>query len=847
MRSSYVFAGKGTVLRTLTANDSAACSRRTLDARWAVTRLRSVLLTTAMALISSLLLSGQVSVLTNRYDNGRTGLNPNESFLNPANVKSATFAKLGSYNVDGYVVAQPLYMQNVTIGGTSHNVVFVATMHDSLYAFDADNITGAPLWQRSFINPGAGITPVPIGDQGCGKVNGYNEVGIQGTPVIDPSTDPTSATLYVSVKTKEVVGGVPSYVHRLHAINITDGTEKFGGPVQIKGSVQAANGMVAFDSAKGCQRAGLLLTNGTLYIAFGSNGCDGSRGWVFAYNPGVGLAQLGAFSTSPNQTRGANVWQGGAGLAADANGNVIFLTANGVFNVNTGGSDFGDSFLKLTLTGNSLTWSDYFTPFDQANMGANDLDLGSGGAMLVPSPNVVIGAGKTGTIYVVDPNNMGGFNPNNNNQIIQWLQDALNEVDGTPALWDNTVFFAPAHGPAVAYSMDSGGHLTKLLQQSAPITPVAGPTLSSNGSTNGIMWLVRNFGTAQQLSAFDAAAMSETYNSTVAGSRDTLGTTPHFVIPTVADGRVYVGTQTQLVVYGLMPVISNISGGNQTGKAGSTLPLPLTIRVTDPYTGNPLSGVTVTFAGKGSFGTPNPMTDSTGTASTTYTLPTTFTSNTLTITVSSPGYASTTFVETVTAGSPASIKPVSGGTQTGTVGTTLPKAIVFKVADQYGNGVPNIMVTFSDSPNHGSFSPTSVWTDSLGKATVTYTLPTKAGYNTITASGGGFNASVQERAVAGNPTSLSIVSGNNQTGHPNTLLQQPLKVKATDQFMNVVAGVTVTFTDNGAGGALSAPNVITNASGIASVSYTTPTKTGNVTITASSTGLNSVNFTETVQ
>ena len=457
MTSSYVFAGNGKVLRTLSANDSEPYSRRTLDARWAVTRLRSVLLTTAMALISSLLLSGQVSVLTNRYDNGRTGLNPNESFLNPANVKSATFAKLGSYNVDGYVVAQPLYMQNVTIGGTSHNVVFVATMHDSLYAFDADNITGAPLWQRSFINPSAGITTVPMEDQGCKGVNGYNEVGIQGTPVIDPSTDPTSATLYVSVKTKEVVGGIPSYVHRLHAINITDGTEKFGGPVQIKGSVQAANGMVAFDSAKGSQRAGLLLTNGTLYIAFGSNGCDGSRGWIFAYDPGVGLAQLGAFSTAPNQSRGANVWQGGAGLAADANGNVIFLTANGVFNVNTGGSDFGDSFLKLTLTGNSLTWSDYFTPFDQANMGANDLDLGSGGAMLVPSPNVVIGAGKTGTIYVVDPNNMGGFNPNNNNQIIQWLQDALNEVDGTPAFWDNTVFFAPAHGPAVAYTMDSSG------------------------------------------------------------------------------------------------------------------------------------------------------------------------------------------------------------------------------------------------------------------------------------------------------------------------------------------------------------------------------------------------------
>ena len=305
-------------------------------------------------------------------------------------------------------------------------------------------------------------------------------------------------------------------------------------------------------------------------------------------------------------------------------------------------------------------------------------------------------------------------------------------------------------------------------QQTAPITPVAGPTLSSNGSSNGIMWLIRNAGgTAKQLSAFDAAAMSEIYNSTVAGSRDTLGTTAHFVIPTVADGRVYVGTQTQLVVYGLMPVISNVSGGNQTGKAGSTLPLPLTIRVTDPYSGAPLSNVTVNFSAKGgSFGNSNPL-PPTALAPPARRTPcrTTFTSNMLTVTVSAPGYASTTFVETVTAGNPASITPVSGGTQTGTVGTTLPKPIVFKVADQYGNGVPGVSVTFSDSPNQGVFLPSkTITTDSLGKATVTYTLPTKAGYNTITASAAGFNASVQERALAGTATTMTIMSGNNQTG-----------------------------------------------------------------------------------
>jgi hypothetical protein len=796
-----------------------------------------------LALISSVLLTGQVSVVTSRNDNGRTGLNSNETFLNPANVRAATFAKLGSYNVDGFVVAQPLYMENVLIGGASHDVVFVATQHDSLYAFDADNITGAPLWQRSFINPGAGITTVPISEQGCGGVNGYTEMGIQGTPVIDP----VSGTLYVSVKTKEVVGGTASYLHKLHAVDISTGSDKLA-TATITGSVQGSHGTVLFDPLKGCQRPGLLLVNGLVYIGFGSNGCDGARGWVFAYDAST-LAQKGAFSTSPNQPRGANVWQGGAGLAADANGNVFFITANGPFNVSMGGSDYGDSFMKLTLTGGVLGATDYFTPFDQANMGANDLDLGSGGAMLLssPNPNVLIGGGKTGTIYVVDPNQMGGFNPNNNNQIIQWLQSVLNEVDGTPAFWNDIVYFAPAQGAASAYSIDPDTRRLSMgpIGSTIPITPVSGPVLSSDGPINGIMWLIRNFGTtAKQLSAFDGVSMSQIYTSSVSGTRDTLGNTAHFVVPTVADGKVFVGTQTQLLIYGLMPVIANVSGGNQTGKAGSTLPLPLTIRVTDPYTGSPLSGVTVTFSGKGKFDNPNPLTDSTGTASTTYTLPTTFTSNTLTITVSSPGYASATFVETVTAGSPASIVPVSGGSQTGTVGTTLPKANVFKVADQFGNGVPGISVSFTDGPNHGSFSPSnSVQTDPLGKATVIYTLPTKAGFNTVTASGGSFNASVQERAVAGNPTLLSIVSGNNQTAPPNTLLPQPLKVKVTDQFMNPVAGVTVNFNDNGANGMLSDSSAITNASGVASVTYTTPNKTGNVTITGTVSGLNSVNFT----
>lgn len=807
-------------------------------------RFRSFLMTGALALVFSGFLPAQVNVLTSRYDNGRTGLNPNETFLNPANVKSATFAKLGSYIVDGYVVAQPLYMPNLSIGGNTHNVVFIATQHDTVYAFDADNLTsGAPLWQVSFINGAAGVTTVPISEQGCAGVTGYTEMGIQGTPVIDAST----GTLYVSVKTKEVVGSQTSYVHRLHALDITNGQEKFGGPVQVTGSVQSVHGTVKFDSTRTCQRPGLLLSNGVVYLAYGANGCDNTHGWVFAYNATT-LAQVGIFNSSPNQTRGAGIWQAGAGLAGDQNGNVLFLTANGTFNVKMGGSDIGDSFVKLALGTGGLTIGDYFTPYDQANMSANDLDLGSGGLMLLTNlegtfPSVAIGAGKTGTIYVVDPNSMGGYNTDSN-QIIQWLQGTVNEVDGTPAYWNNTVFIAPNHAPAVAYPLSNGVLSTVPIAQTQPIIPVGGPIVSADGAANGIVWIVRSApNSSKQLSAFDASKMVEIYNTSQAGTRDTLGNTPHFVVPSVADGKVFVGTQTQLVVYGLMPVISGVSGGNQTGMAGTTLPTPLAIHAADPYTGAPLAGVTVTFSGKGTFGNPTPVTDSSGTASTTYTLLTTFTSTTVTITVSSPGYASTTFTETVTAGSPASISYVSGGSQTGIVGTILPKAIVVKVADQYGNGVPGIPVTFTDSPNHGSFSSNPVTTDSFGKATVTYTLPTKAGYPTVTASGGGLNASVRERALLGSPTSLSIVAGNNQTAPRNILLPQQLKVRVTDQYGNVVANVTVNYNDNGANGNFSSTTAITNSSGVAAVSYTTPSNPGTVTINATVNGLAPVAFT----
>ena len=832
-------------MKNLTSGIGSVFSRR-LAANLAAVMVSIILLSLAP-------LQAQVSVLTSQYDNNRSGQNIQEPFLNSINVRSATFAKLGSYNVDGFVVAQPLYVPNVAISGIgTRNVVFIATQHDSVYAFDADNLTGAPLWQISLINPAAGITTVPISEQGCAAVNGYTEMGIQGTPVIDPTTN----TIYLDAKTKEVVSGVTSYVHRLHALDLSSGAEKFGGPVVITGSVQGSHGTVTFDSFKSCQRPGLLLEDGIVYIAFGSNGCDTTRGWVFAYNA-TSLAQMGIFNTSPNQIKGATVWQGGAGLAGDSDGNVYFITANGIFNANNGGSDFGDSFMKISLTSGGLTWNDYFTPFDQAQMAMNDLDLGSGGVMLLPDqqspspPHLAIGAGKTGTIYLVNRDNMGHFQTGNNNQIVQYLQSALAEVEGTPAYWNNTVYFAPVHSAAVAFGLNSGVLTTQPIAQSLAITPIGAPVVSANGSSNGIVWLIRQSGASSaMLSAFDGAKLTELYNTVQVSARDSLGATAHFAIPTIANGKAYVGTQTQLAVYGLLPLLSPVSGANQTGAAGTTLPLPLTVQAVNPYTGAALVGVSITLSdngAKGSFGTSTITTDDTGKASTTYTLPTTFTKFTINITAASPGYASATFVETVTAGSPASITVVSGGSQTGTVGTTLPAPIVVKVADSYGNAVPGVAVTFSPGTFGGSFSNNPVTTDSLGRASVSYTLPTKAGYITLTASNGSLSRGIAEHAVAAGASAMFIVSGNNQTAKPNTMLPKSLTVSVKDQYGNAVAGVTVTFADNGAGGTFSSPSAITNAPGKASVQYTTPPQSGPVTINASVTGLSSVVFSETVQ
>jgi len=792
----------------------------------------------------------QTPMYTYHNDSTRSGLNSNETLLTPANVNQNQFGKLFAQNVDGYVVAQPLYYPNVSIPGLgTHNVVFVVTQHDSVFAFDANNNQGsnsAPLWQLSLLP--AGATTVPISNQGCGAVTKFNEIGIMGTPVIDSST----GTLYVVAKTLES----GNYVFRLHALDVTNGQEKFNGPAVISASSTGPSGVINFNGFVQLQRPALLLVNGAVYVAFGSNGCDKfAHGWVIAYNAGDVQQQLGAFNTTPDyafSTVEGSIWQGGAGLAADTNGNVYFMTANGDFDVNLGGSDYADSFVELTLGTSGLGVTGFFTPNNELNMEQNDLDLGSGGPLLLPdqsgtsTPHLLVGVGKTGTIYLLNRDSMGGFN--STDQVVQEIPNGIPQAFfGVPAYWNNMVYFATTAAPIEAFSLTNGVLSASPIFQSGMLNGIASATISANGNTNGVLWLIRLNSSIAALAAWNASSLGkELYDSSQNATRDNLGPIMRFTTPTVVNGLVYVGTQQQVVAYGLLPSLSVSAGNNQAGNVGTTLPASLQVLASDPYSGNPYAGVTVQFSDGGKGGMfPNngtAITNSSGIATTTYTLPTK--ASVVTITGAAPGYATASFVATASAGSPASAT-CSGGNQSAPPATALHNSLVCTVLDSYKNPVPGITVSFSDNGAGGSWSASSVNTSNLGKAGTSYTTPTKSGRVKITISVPGVSPiNTSEMVTAGNPTSLVIVSGNNQSGSAGSMLPRALVVSVADQYGNPVPGVIVGFSDGGAGGNFSSSSVATNSFGQASVNYTLPRSPGTVSITASVTGLTSVVFSE---
>ena len=517
-----------------------------------------------MLLALGLPVMAQVAVTTQHNDNSRTGQNLGETVLTPANVNVTTFGKLFSQTVDGYVYAQPLYLPNLAIAGKgTHNVVFIATEHDSLYAFDADSNTGSnasPLWQVSFIDPPKGITTVSNGDVSCSDL--VPEIGITGTPVIDSTT----ATLYLVAKTKE--NG--KFFQRLHAIDVTTGAEKFGGPITIQARVPGTgdgshNGIVSFNPLRHGQRPGLLLQNGNIYISWASH-CDVGpyHGWIMSYNAQT-LAQTGVYNSTANGGLGG-FWAGGSGIASDSASNLFVATGNGTFDATSGGRDLGDSIIKLgPPVSKRIKAVDYFTPFDQQSLNAFDLDLGSGGVLLLPDqsgshPHLLVQVGKEGTIYLVDRDKMGHFNPNSNSQIVQSLDTAVGGLWAMPGWWNNNLYFGGTGDYLKQFTFNQATGLisTQPIAESGTFFGYPGPTpsISANGNSNGIVWALQtdDYDTGQAtLHAYDALNVAtELYNSQQNAARDGAGIAVKFTVPTVANGKVYVPAQATLSVYGLL-------------------------------------------------------------------------------------------------------------------------------------------------------------------------------------------------------------------------------------------------------------------------------------------------------
>lgn len=521
--------------------------------------------------------AGVPNYTTWKNDNARDGLQAQETILTPTNVNANGFGQVFSTSVDGSVWAQPLFMSGITIGGAKHNVVYAATSNDSVYAIDGD--TGTQLWKKGLLMNGE--TPA----SGTTLHSSVPTIGITGTPVIDPTTN----TLYAV--TQSGISG--TYYHRLHALDLATGAEKFGAPVVINAS--------GWQSSQHLQRPGLLLANGNVYIAFGGNDDIAPyHGWIFAYNAG-NLSQVAAWNNTPGGGLGG-IWMGGAGLAADASGNIFHTSGNGDWN---GTSQFGQSAVKMGAT---LDVLDYFTPIAHATETQGDKDLGSGGIVLLPPmngphPNEAINCSKLNVIYVIDRDNMGQIGTTTDN-VVQQVTGQLGATSGTqytdrcfsnPAYWNNNLYFIGNNDGVKQFTIDPSTGLmstTPVYKDTfAYLFPGGQPVVSANGNSNGIVWgLDWKTGT---LHAYDATNVSK-----VLYVSPQLGTGIKFTVPTVVNGHVYAGLVNKVVGLGL----KGSTGGSCTppSSAGAVVCAPTS-------GGTYSSPVTVTAAGTGASGAVNHM------------------------------------------------------------------------------------------------------------------------------------------------------------------------------------------------------------------------------------------------
>ncbi len=504
--------------------------------------------------------SAGIDITTYHDDVARTGLNPNETTLTPANVTSASFGLLRTLQVDGKVDGEPLYLSALNVGGQTRNVVFAVSEHDSVYAFDADS--GTQIWKTSIL----GANETTSDDHGCSQIS--PEIGITSTPVFDRSAG-AHGTIFVVGMSKDAQG---AYHQRLHALDITTGAEVSGSPTEISASVSgtgsgSSSGKLTFDPGKYAERVGLLLLNGVIYMGWTSH-CDFGpyTGWLMGYSE-TSLAQTSVLNLTPNGSEGS-IWMSGAGLAADTSGNIYFLDANGKFDatLNSSGfpvnSDFGNAFMKVSTSGGTLAVADYFEPFNTVSESQGDIDLGSGGALLLPDlkdatgavRHLAVGAGKDKNIYVVNRDDMGKFSATDDSAVYQEIDGAIGGVWSMPAWFNNTVYYGAVNDTLKAFPITNAKLATTAAFHSANTFQYPGttPAVSSNGTTNGIVWAVENSSPAV-LHAYDATNLSELYNSNqAAAGRDHFGNGNKFITPLIVNGKVFVGTPNGVAVFGLL-------------------------------------------------------------------------------------------------------------------------------------------------------------------------------------------------------------------------------------------------------------------------------------------------------
>jgi hypothetical protein len=516
-------------------------------------------------------------VVTFKNDVARTGQYLAEKTLTLTNVNSTSFGLLHQLMVDSAVDAQPLYLSQLYIGTTPHNTVFVTTEYGTVYAFDAES--GTQLWKVSLLGAGE----APSGQQGCSQI--VPKIGITSTPVID-RTAGTNGTMYVVAMSLDTSS---KYHQRLHALDVTTGAELLNGPVEITGTFPNAGGTATFDPGQHAERAALLLMNGTIYTSWTSH-CDIAPygGWVIAFdqktlspagvvdvapNSGVSLTGVSGQDDTTFSTNGPAIWMSGDGPAADAAGNVYFLTGNGRFETTPDANgfpnmgDYGNSFVKLVNSGGNLAVADYFTSFDAVHLSAQDFDLGSGGELLLPDltdstntvKHLVVGAGKDEKIYLVDRDNMGKFHTSQNS-IWQELDGALGgAVFASPAYFNGILYYGAVSTTLKAFSITNAKLVTTPTSQSSAsfAYPGTSPAISANGTENAIVWSHENPNPNTQgvLHAYDASDLShELYNSSqAANGRDRFGPGNKFITPTIAGGKVFVGTTNSVAVFGLLP------------------------------------------------------------------------------------------------------------------------------------------------------------------------------------------------------------------------------------------------------------------------------------------------------